>query len=94
MPLNEIPQAVSLQYRTKGDTQTQWDVFSGQLRIGSIHKGSLSLSANRETPWAWHFALHVAPPGFEHHGFARTFEEAQAAVARSWQLWIDAAGLR
>lgn len=85
---------MSLQYRAKGDAGTEWDVFSGDLRIGSISKGSLSLSASRETPWGWHFALHVAPPGFEHHGFARTFDEAKAAVERNWQAWMSAAGLR
>lgn len=82
-----------LQYRAKGGANIEWEVFSGTLRIGGIHKGTLSLGANRETPWAWHFQLHIAPSGFEHHGFAPTFEEAQEAVERNWALWLSAAGL-
>ena len=84
---------MSLQYRVKGNTGIEWVVSSGELRIGSIHRGSLSLNPNRNTPWAWHFELRVAPLGFEHHGFARTFDEAMEAVERNWQLWLSSAGL-
>lgn len=57
-----------LTYRDRHSTSTQLDVLSGALVIGSINKGSLSLSASRETPWAWHFRVHVAPLGFVMHG--------------------------
>jgi hypothetical protein len=82
-----------LTYRDRQTTGTQLDVLAGELTIGSIHKGTLSLSANRETPWAWHFRLHVAPPGFVMHGFTATLEEAKADMERNWQLWIKSAGL-
>jgi hypothetical protein len=84
---------MSLQYRVRGTNGIEWAVSSGDLRIGSIHKGSLSLTTNRATPWAWHFELRAAPHGFEHHGFARTFEDAMEAVERNWRLWLSSAGL-
>jgi hypothetical protein len=82
-----------LTYRDRQTTGTQLDVLSGELRIGSISKGSLSLSASRETPWSWGFAVHVAPPGFVMHGFTATLEQAKADMERNWQLWLTVAGL-
>jgi hypothetical protein len=83
-----------LTYRDRQSTGTQWDVLSGELVIGGIVKGSLSLAADRDTPWAWHFRLHVAPPGFAMHGVAVTLDEAKADMESNWQLWVTAAGLR
>jgi hypothetical protein len=82
-----------LTYRDRQSTSTHFDVLSGDLVIGSINKGSLSLSASRETPWSWHFELHVCPPGFVMHGFARSLDEAKADMERNWQRWLDAARL-
>lgn len=82
-----------LTFRPRQATGTHFDVLSGELVIGGISKGSLSLSASRDTPWSWHFALHVAPPGFEHHGFTATLDEAKANMERNWQLWLTVARL-
>jgi hypothetical protein len=85
--------AMSLQYRVRGATGIEWEMRSGGVRLGSIHRGVRALARNRETPWAWHFELQVGPPGFEHHGFARTFEDAMDAVEKNWRLWLTAANL-
>jgi len=53
----------------------------------------LSLAADRETPWTWHFRLHVAPPGFVMHGVSATLDDAKAAMESNWQRWLEAAGL-
>ena len=82
---------MSLTYRDRQSTGTYLDVLSGDLVIGTINKGVLSLAINRETPWAWHFALNVAPRGFQMHSFAPALEKAKADMERNWQLWIDAA---
>jgi hypothetical protein len=83
-----------LTYRDKGSSGTQWDVLSGELVIGNINKGALSLAADRDTPWSWHFRLHVAPPGFVMHGVSVTLDAAQADMERNWQRWLEATGLR
>ena len=83
-----------LTYRDRGTTGTQWDVLSGELVIGNINKGSLSLAADRDTPWSWHFRLHVAPIGFVMHGVAVTLDDAKADMERNWRRWIESAGLR
>jgi hypothetical protein len=85
---------VSLRYQSTNDIGTSFDVLSGELRIGHISKGAMSLAASREEPWSWGFALHVAPPGFVMHGSAATLEEAQEAMERNWALWLTVAGLR
>jgi len=83
-----------LTYRNRGSGGTQWDVLSGELVIGNINKGALSLSASQDTPWTWHFALHVAPPGFVMHGASATLNEAKADMERNWQRWLAAAKLQ
>jgi hypothetical protein len=83
-----------LTYRDRSKSGTQWDVMSGGLVIGSINKGALSLSANHETPWTWHFGLHVAPREFVMHGASATLDEAKTDMERNWQQWLSAAKLR
>jgi hypothetical protein len=61
--------------------------------MGRVSGDALSL-ADREMPWAWHFRLHVAPPGFVMHGVSVTLDEAKADIERNWQRWLSAAGRR
>jgi hypothetical protein len=82
-----------LTYLDRGSSGTQWDVLWGGLVIGSIGKGALSLAADRETPWTWHFRLRVARPGFVMHGVSVTLDDAKVAMERNWQRWPEAAGL-
>jgi hypothetical protein len=83
-----------LTYRDRGASGTQWDVLSGELVIGNINKGALSLAADRDTPWSWHFRLHVAPQGFIMHGVSVTLDDAKVAMERNWQRWLAEANLR
>jgi hypothetical protein len=78
MPVRRIASHLS----PHGTVGIEWEVRSGDLRIGSIYKGFLNLSRRRKTLWAWHLAWQVAPPGFEMHGFAGTVESALEAVER------------
>lgn len=86
-------QKLSLVYLDKGTSGTQLAVMSGELAIGFISKGVLSVVAGRAVCWHWTLYLSAAPRGFQHHGNADTLEEAKAQVEKNWQLWCAAAGL-
>ena len=80
-------------YRDRGSSGTQLEVVSGSLVIGHVRKLVLSVVANKEARWGWHFSLTCGPPGLQHHGHADTLEHAKAAFGRNWKAWVEAAGI-
>jgi len=84
---------MSLTYRDRGTSGTQWEVVTGNLVIGSIRKNTPSLMANKQPAWDWTLNVSAAPPGFLHHGRSDTLEEAKAQLERNWRAWLDGAGL-
>ena len=83
-----------LEFRDKGTSATQFAVMSGDVVIATVSKGTLSVTAGQAVFWRWTFHMTAGPPGFEQHGTATSFEEAQAAVEAQWTRWLDAARLR
>jgi hypothetical protein len=64
-----------------------YQVYSGNVRIGTIYKTSGNSGAN-----AWFWGLNGNGPG-PFNGFVRTIDEAKAAFAASWDAWLKAASL-
>lgn len=86
---------MQLTYHDRGTSGTQLDVVSGDVRIATLWKAMSSASASSDIEsWQWTFTLSAGPPGFVVHGTAGSKEEAQVALEKTWQQWVDAAGLR
>jgi hypothetical protein len=81
-----------LTYRDRGNSGTQTDVLSGELRIGTLWKKQKPAGASED--WRWSFNLSAGPPGFEVSGRADTKTLAQHEIERVWLRWVDAAGLQ
>jgi hypothetical protein len=86
-----------LHYKDRGSSQTQLEVVSGNLAVGSLRKDFKSvMSASHEV---WHWTLYVGThpgsplPGFRHHGSGDSRETVQADLEKMWALWVEAAGL-
>jgi hypothetical protein len=84
---------VPLTYRVRGTSGTQLDVMSGEVRIATLWKNVMSVTAGSSEDWRWTFTLSAGPPGFAVHGTAKTKSEAQAELEGTWQRWIDGADL-
>lgn len=81
-----------LEYRERGSSKTQLEVFSKDLRIGYIGKTMGNIIT--EAQWRWTIAVNKGPPGFQDNGHSPTFEDAKAHVENNWALWCEAAGLK
>jgi hypothetical protein len=81
-----------LEFRDKGTSGTQFDALSGGVIVASVYKTAPSVIA--EQVWHWTFRMSAGPPGFQPHGTAPTFDEAQTAVESQWACWLTTAGLR
>lgn len=82
-----------LTYRDRHTSGTQLDVLSGNLRIASLYKATLSVVASQTVQWRWTFNVTTGPSGFNIHGTADTLEKAKASVEQNWQAWLKEAGL-
>jgi hypothetical protein len=80
-----------LKYRDRGTTGTQEDVLTGDLPIGVIRRAS-DIGGDA-VYWSWNLSVLSAPPDFQPHGRAVSFEDAKADLERNWQLWLEAAAL-
>jgi hypothetical protein len=75
------------------DSQEDYDVLHGELRIGRIYKRKISLQ--RETQWLW--ALNGVPEtveGLALTGVNASLEEATAALGVRWASWLAWARLK
>ena len=72
-----------------GDSPDRFQVYTGQVRIGTIYKSSGNPTGNR---WYWGLNGVENGPG-PFNGFVRTLEDAKAKFAASWRAWLKAAGL-
>ena len=86
-----------LTYKDRGSSQTQLEVVSGNLAMGSLRKDfSSAMTGGRQV---WHWTLYVGThpgsplPGFRHHGSGDSRETAQADLEKNWARWLNAAGL-
>jgi hypothetical protein len=84
---------MTLAYRDRGTSGTQLDVMSGEVRIATLWKNVMSITAGSSEDWRWTFTLSAGPPGFAVHGTATSKSEAQAELESTWLRWINAAGL-
>lgn len=86
---------MALMYHDKGASKsgTQFDVLSGQLRIGYVGKEMLSAVTSHAGQWRWTLYVGAAPPGLERHGHADSCEGAKLAIENSWRAWLEATGL-
>ena len=71
------------------DGSEHFQVYTGQVRIGTIYKSSGNPTGNR---WYWGLNGVDNGPG-PFNGFVRTLEDAKAKFAASWGAWLKAAGL-
>jgi hypothetical protein len=84
-----------LEYRDTGHQRhAQIAVMSGEVVIANVYKGVTAVTAGQMVIWHWSFKTTDGPPGFQQHGSAPSFEEAQAAVEAQWTRWLAAAALR
>ena len=67
------------------DSPDRFQVYTGQVRIGTIYK----TSGNK---WFWRLHGVQNGPG-PFNGFVRTLEDAKAEFAAAWGAWLKAAGL-
>jgi hypothetical protein len=72
-----------------GDRPDHFQVYTGQVRIGTIYKTSGNPSGNS---WFWGLNGVQNGPG-PFNGFVRTLEDAKAEFAAAWGAWLKAAGL-
>ena len=71
------------------DGPDRFQVYTGQVRIGTIYKTSGSPTGNR-----WFWGLHGVQNGpGPFNGFVRTLDDAKAEFAAAWGAWLKAAGL-
>jgi hypothetical protein len=66
-----------------------YQVYSGEVRIGTIYKTASSPSGNE---WFWGLNGVENGPG-PFNGFVRTLDDAKAEFAAAWGAWLKAAGL-
>jgi hypothetical protein len=71
------------------DSPDHFQVYSGQVRIGTIYKTSGNPTGNQ---WYWGLNGVENGPG-PFNGFVRTLDDAMAKFAAAWGAWLKAAGL-
>jgi hypothetical protein len=63
-----------------------YDVSSGDRGIGRIFHAGAGVPADR--PWMWTITGAIVAPALPSHGFAASLEEAKAAFAETWRVWL------
>jgi hypothetical protein len=71
------------------DSADHFQIYTGQVRIGTIYKSSGNPTGNR---WYWGLNGVENGPG-PFNGFVRTLDDAKAEFAAAWGDWLKAAGL-
>ena len=71
------------------DSPDHFQVYTGQVRVGTIYKTSGNPTGNQ---WFWGLNGVENGPG-PFNGFVRTLEDAKAEFAAFWGAWLKAAGL-
>jgi hypothetical protein len=71
------------------DSPDHFQVYTGQVRIGTIYKTSGNPSGNS---WFWGLNGVQNGPG-PFNGFVRTLDDAKAEFAAAWGAWLKAAEL-
>jgi len=74
-----------------GHPANAWDAYSGSARVAAIWDTSHHSSSPQ--PWNWTMRCAIDGTAVVPHGYAASYEDAKAAVAREWRKWVDAAGL-
>jgi hypothetical protein len=72
-----------------GDNADYYQVYSGQVRIGTIYRAHNTPGGDK---WFWGFNGVQNGPG-PFNGFVPSLDDAKIAFAKSWRGWLDAAGL-
>jgi hypothetical protein len=71
------------------DGPEHFQVYTGQVHIGTIYKASGNPTGNR---WYWRLNGVENGPG-PFNGFVRTLDDAKAEFAAAWGAWLKVAGL-
>lgn len=77
--------------KVSADSETQFDLISGQLVVGHVSKDVLS---GNQVAWRWGLTNVDGPATvFRKHGYAENLELAKAEVELNWQVWLELARL-